>query len=113
MRRALGACAWGGETRCGERKRMRQNEGRQVTSSFYTSPFKAAQASSGAMTAMSGQITITAIRGINLAAKDVGGSSDPYYILKCAAPHYRSSVCALRSFHACSLLVCYATLWLL
>lgn len=87
MRRALGACAWGGETRCGERKRMRQNEGRQVTSSFYTSPFKAEQASSGAMTAMSGQITITAIRGINLAAKDVGGSSDPYYILKCAGPH--------------------------
>lgn len=92
---------------------MRGDVGRKLLSSPLVSWSKRRKHRLGAMTAMSGQITITAIRGINLAAKDVGGSSDPYYILKCAAPHYRSSVCALRSFHACSLLVCYATLWLL
>lgn len=33
--------------------------------------------------AVSGSITITKVRGKDLPAEDVGGTSDPYFVIKC------------------------------
>lgn len=38
--------------------------------------------------ALTGSITITRVRGEHLPAEDSNGTSDPYFVLRCASPSF-------------------------